>query len=184
MRPELGLIYPGLGICFSLFCSSLFCSKLKIALIALLKEWHEWFALSLSKNEQRALQIHIFPHVFNSFPMLFPFLCSRANCSHSDSEQFAPVALFKRATVAISSFPRGNRYLLFRSQKTSDLLEKPKSEFPTLNLSRALPNRRLSEGIAKACRPQSFHILETYTDPKAFWFCVTFLNQLWKILCL
>ena len=39
---------------------------------------------------------------------------------------FYRVALYKRATVS---------ELLFRSQKTSDSLKKPKSEFPTLGLS-------------------------------------------------
>ena len=43
-----------------------------------------------------------------------------------DRERFAPVALFNKEQ---------NRDSLFRSQKASDSLEKPKSEFPTLLFS-------------------------------------------------
>ena len=55
------------------------------------------------------------------FLLLFPFY---------PQEWIAPVALYKRATVSYSLFFKSKSR--FRSQKTSNLLEKPKSEFPTL----------------------------------------------------
>ena len=52
-------------------------------------------------------------------------------------EQIAPatlrsIALFYRATGAISSWKRANRNFALLLTKTSDSHEKPKSEFPTL----------------------------------------------------
>ena len=55
----------------------------------------------------------LYNHVFDSFSLLFPIL-------------------YPRATGAIRSWKRANRY--FAHTKTKDLHKKPKSEFPTLDL--------------------------------------------------
>ena len=115
------------------------CSDVRKSLSMLFKrEQYKWFALDSSKllanNEQFAIK--------NLFP---PFLCPRANCCCRSllffKELLAYVAIYTRATVSESLkvlFKKDQivRFLLseslFRSQKTSDSLEKPKSEVPTL----------------------------------------------------
>ena len=78
-----------------------------------------------------------------------PFLWPRANSSRplaflkSNHEQIAPVAHYNRATMRdllpslftkewFAIFVERMALLLFCSQKTSDSLKKPKTEFPTL----------------------------------------------------
>ena len=81
-----------------------------------------------------------FWYVFDCFP---PFYAKRANRScrslqKSDRERIDPVDVLKRATGAIRSGGSlkkiDGRIHIFpeRSQKTSDSLEKPMIEFPTL----------------------------------------------------
>ena len=116
------------------------------------KEQHEWFACDLTKSFSKmnnSLEKFIFFACFNSFSLLFPLLCPIMNRSHrsllscslqnSDHKQIAPVALYKRATVSDFLVQSDGSDLLFftsqsllHSQKTSDSLEKPKSEFSTL----------------------------------------------------
>ena len=58
----------------------------KLLLLLCKKEQHGWFARasreSLSKMSDLLKKIHIFLFVFDSFSLLFPFLCPRANRSH------------------------------------------------------------------------------------------------------
>ena len=107
---------------------------------------------SLSKNKQFAQKNVHFLYVFYCFP---PFYAQERI---TPIARFALVALYKRTTVSeslLSFFTKerlkaicsrrsvqnrdGSNSLflkkesLFRSQKTSDSLKKPKSEFPTLS---------------------------------------------------
>ena len=102
-----------------------------------------WFAFSLSKNERfaRKNSIRSFHHVFS---LLYPYLCPRANRSRRSSlrrslqksdrerERFAPLAIKKEQNRDSLFGKQRITISLFRSQKTSNFLEKPKSEFPTL----------------------------------------------------
>ena len=114
--------------------------------------------------------INIFHHVFDSFSQFFLFMPMSESLQSlfalslffkEQWEQFALIALYRRATVseslqslftkewpkAICSFPKGNRYFalylqktsdsLFAHNKTSDSLEKPKSKISTLQILRA-----------------------------------------------
>ena len=73
-------------------------------------------------------KLSIFHHVFDRFWLLFPFYALEQIAPllffKEQREQFVLIALYKRAT--------GSDLLqsLFRSQKTSDSMEKPKSEIP------------------------------------------------------
>ena len=97
----------------------------------------DWFvfwgriALSLFDSQKRAIRskIRCFHHVFDSFSLLFPVLCPRANCSRHSSLRHS---FLKSKAGAIRSWKRANRY--FAHTKTKDLHKKPKSEFPTLLL--------------------------------------------------
>ena len=114
--------------------------------------------------------INIFHHVFDSFSQFFLFMPMSESLQSlfalslffkEQWEQFALIALYRRATVseslqslftkewlqAICSFPKGNRYFalylqktsdsLFAHKKTSDSLEKPKSKISTLQILKA-----------------------------------------------
>ena len=86
----------------------------------------------------------LFNHVFDSFSLLFPFLCPRANCFHRSSLRcsFLKSDVSNSLTVTVSlksdreRFALGKErieaFSLFHSQKTSDSHKKPKSEFPAL----------------------------------------------------
>ena len=93
----------------------------KLLLLLCKKEQHGWFARasreSLSKMSDLLKKIHIFLFVFDSFSLLFPFLCPRANRSHR-SLLFAPNALYKRATMSdwllsLMTKERQERFVLF-----------------------------------------------------------------------
>ena len=107
-----------------LFCTSFQCRtarilchhKMGFALVALYKRSTvSESLLSLFKKERP-----YFSYVFTSFPFVYAIA----------QERIAPVDLYKRATGAIHSLSRANRS--FSHKKTSDSLEKAKSEFPTL----------------------------------------------------
>ena len=97
---------------------------------SLLKSNPEWIALDSLKKIC----------IFCTFFTAVPFLCPIENCSRhsspcrslqkSDHEWFAPVALYIRAMQVICSFSRA--HCSFAHKRTSNSLEKPKSEFPTL----------------------------------------------------
>ena len=59
--------------------------------------------------------------------------CSKLLILKSDCEWCALVALYKRATGAISSFLRANCYFALLLTKNKRFTQKPKSEFPTLD---------------------------------------------------
>ena len=107
--------------------------------------------------------------------LFFPFLCPRANpscrfllsrsslsCSlqKSDHERNAPVALYIRAAVSDSLrlliTKKNNRSKsLFPSQKTSEMLQKPMSEFPTQQICHQNnPDNKLNTGtnLKNCCR--------------------------------
>ena len=67
-------------------------------------------------------QIFFSPYVFDSFSQLFSLALYKR----------VTVTLYKRAMWVICSFSWANAFSLFCSQKTSNLLKKPMSEFPTL----------------------------------------------------
>ena len=130
------------------------------------KEQHDWF----DRDSSKLLSITRNSNVYDSFSLLFPFLCPRANrsrhsplshyflknkgsdslsllftkeqpwadrsrCSShkSNSERFAYGANDKRVTEVIHSFLQVNRSFAFTLTKTSDLLEIPMREMPTLD---------------------------------------------------
>ena len=81
-----------------------------------------------------------FRHVVDSFLLLFPFVCPRANCSpccshcrsflKSNHEQFARVALYKLATGAICSWERVNHYFALSLTKNERIAPKTKERIP------------------------------------------------------
>ena len=121
-----------------LIAISLFCWK-KFVFFTCFWQFFTVFPLFMPKSES-------LPSLF--VPLLFFKVRQNSCCSlqKSDHEQIAPLAIYKRATVSNSIpslftkelreqftlFQERIAILLFRSQKTSDSLEKPKSEFPTL----------------------------------------------------
>ena len=126
-------------------CRSL--QKSKSLLLLFKKEQCEWFARdaseSLAKSERFTQKIDSFPP-FYAQEWIAPVtlgsvafilratwaFCSWRSLQKSDHERFAQVAHDKRATGAIRSFSQANRS--FTHKKTSELLEKPMSEFPIL----------------------------------------------------
>ena len=93
------------------------------------KEQCEWFAhfyesiaLWLTKNERFAQTNFFFSICFWQFFTTFPLALYKR----------VTVTLYKRAMWVNCSFSWANAFSLFCSQKTSNLLKKPMSEFPTL----------------------------------------------------
>ena len=90
----------------------------------------DWFvfwggiALSLFDSQKRAIRskIRCFHHVFDSFSLLFPVLCPRANRSRRSSLRHS---FLKSKAGAIRSWKRANRY--FAHKKTKDLHKKQKA---------------------------------------------------------
>ena len=88
----------------------------------------KWITLMLfrfKKTSNLQDKIWCIHHVFDSFSLLFPFLCPRGNCSHCSS---LPSLFLKERQqwFAVALFP---------SLKTSDSHKSPKSKFPTLILA-------------------------------------------------
>ena len=116
----------GLGICsFALrtlaLCSLLFATMSKLLLSHFTKERHEWFplflkiiALWLTKNDLFSKKKYVFPMFVTVFHSVYPFLCPKATC-HS----------LQKSDVRDLLFSWVNAVLLFRLQKTSNLLKKP-----------------------------------------------------------
>ena len=70
-------------------------------------------------------KIRVFYHVFDSFSLLFSFLCSLVTMSGSLSSIFS-----KERREQLALFQEQNTVSLFPSPKMSDSHEKPKSKFP------------------------------------------------------
>ena len=106
-----------------------------------------WFERIAFKNEQFAQKNSYFLYVFTAFPLFMPKSESLQLLFFQERRVwFSLIALYKRSTMSITFpslfikelqtrfalFQEGIALSLFCSQKTSDSLEKPKSEFPTL----------------------------------------------------
>ena len=157
-------------------CSLIWANRERIALVALYKRaTKENRSCCSLKRVTRVIRLWFEQIIFfllDSFSLLFPFLCPRANHSHlsslscsflksnesngsdslsslftkewlwancsshslqkSNREQFVPIALKKEQNSASLVFLEWIALSLFRSQKTSDSLEKAMSELPTL----------------------------------------------------
>ena len=91
------------------------------------KEQREWFFSISQANrsfaEKTSDSLNKNFYVFDKFPSFSSLLCKK---------QIVPVALYKIAMWTIRSFPEQITFSLFCSQKMSNLLKKPMSEFPTL----------------------------------------------------
>ena len=110
-----------------------------------------FFRSQKTSDSPRKKVVFFIMFFFTVFPLFMPkseLLSSLFADSLFTKEQITLVTLFKRANLSDSLwslltkeqhdqfalFPERIAISLFRSQKTSDLLKKPKSEFPTLKI--------------------------------------------------
>ena len=103
---------------------------------------------SFSLKKRFARKNSLFLPFFDSFSLLFPFVCPKVNCSRSrrsylwhfflksNGSNLLTVALNKRATGADCSWKRENRcFTIFCPQKLAIRMKNQKKEFPTLIFS-------------------------------------------------
>ena len=107
--------------------------------IALSKEWHEWFDHFFRVNQTLSdllEKVRSFHHVFDSFTVLFPFLCPITNCSHrsllhrSFLKTDGSDSLSEKSKLIFLSFTHKKRAIRLKTKK-----------FPTLQI------------LCKICRP-------------------------------
>ena len=109
---------------------------------------HSWFEQIAHKNERFVWKYSYFLYVFDSLSLLFPFFMPK---SKSLPLLFAQSLMTKKRGEQFALFHEQITLSLFRSQKTSHLLKKLMSEFPTLILYKYLTIGRSVAGTLKSC---------------------------------
>ena len=110
-------VFDSFSLCFPFLCPKANCFHLSLLSCSFLKSDRSYSLLLLLTKEQLWANR------------------SRRILQKSNHERFTPIAHDNRAEGAIHAFSRTNRsfaLLLFHSQKMSNLLKKPTSQFPTL----------------------------------------------------